>query len=287
MKSRISRVGLAFITATAAVVGFTGPSQAASVDGQTYSYPLQPKAAASASGNAAGTVNGTMLDYTIFADDLGTEIESVVMHWHTGTSCDDGGPIELNITSGGAIELIDERFVIEGSIALGSTDMENVYINVHNAADLTVLACGELDVSADPLIAGPESTNLVAPAGTIIDSSGITAGGGLTLEGTRLQVNLDYTGNNLAATSKHMLMLRSSASCDNSSDTYLTGDNVRTVTTFGSTAMLAAADGVGGNNSLIDVFNNTFWSFTAGAGLVEDTLAVDTELVLTPAEAEA
>ncbi len=286
MKSRTLRAGLAFITATAAVVGFTGPSQAASVDGQTYSFPLEAKAAASSSGNAAGTVDGSMLDYTIFADDLGADVESVVMHWHTGDSCDDGGGIELDITSGGAIDLIDERFVIEGSIALGTTDMENVYFNVHNAAGLAVLACGVLDVSADPLLAGPESQEIVVGTGLQINASGIDAGGGVTLEGTRLQINLDYTGDNLAATSKHMLMLRSTTSCDATTDTYLVGSNSRTVTTFGSTETLAAADGVGGNNSLIDVYNHTFWSFTAGTGLDPDQLAIDTELVLTAEEAE-
>ncbi|MGI9610529.1 MAG: hypothetical protein ACR2NL_09590, partial [Acidimicrobiia bacterium] len=287
MKSRTLRAGLAFITATAAVVGFTGPSQAASVDGQTYSFPLEAKSAASASGNAAGTVNGTSLDYTIFADDLGADVDSVVMHWHTGTSCDDAGAIELDITSGGAVDLIDERFVIEGSIALGATDMENVYFNVHNADGLGVLACGELDATPDPLLASPESKTITVGTGLQINTSGIDAGGSITLEGSRLQINLDYTGDNLADTSKHMLMLRSTTSCDATSDVYLVGDNMRTVSTFGSTEMLAAADGVGGDNSLIDVYNNTFWSFTAGPLAAPDELAIDTELVLSAAEADA
>ncbi len=267
MKSRTLKALLAFITATAAVVGFTGPSQAASVDGETYSYPLEAKAAASSSGNAAGTVDGTMLDYVIFADDLGADIESVVMHWHTGTSCDDAGPIELDITDGVGIDLIDERFVLEGSIALGTTDMENVYFNVHNEDDLAVLACGELDVSDDPLLVNPESQTIEVGPGVAINASGISADGSVTLEGTRLQVNLDYTGNNLADTSRHMLMLRSSTSCSTATDPFLVADNSRTVSTFGSTEMLAAADGAGGANSLLDVFNHTFWSFTAGTGL--------------------
>ncbi|MFW2380727.1 MAG: hypothetical protein ACN4GZ_03135, partial [Acidimicrobiales bacterium] len=285
MKSRTLKAGLAFITATAAVVGFTGPSQAASVDGQTYSFPLEAKAATSASGNAAGTVNGTTLEYTIFADDLGADIDSVVMHWHTGTSCDDAGPIELDVTSAGAIDLIDERFVTEGSIALGTTDMENVYFNVHNADGLAVLACGELDATPDPLLASPESKTITVGAGVEMDSSGIDAGGSITLEGSRLQINLDYTGNNLSDVSKNLLMLRSTTSCDNSSDVYLVGSNMRTISTFGSTEMLADADGAGGNNSLADVYNNTFWSWTAASIGGPEELAIDTEIVLTTEEA--
>jgi hypothetical protein len=293
MKSRTLRALLAFTTATAAVVGFAGPSQAASVDGQTYSYPLVAKAAAGSSGNAAGTVDGTMLDYVIFADDLGEDIESVVMHWHTGTSCDDAGPIELNITSGGAIDLIDERFVLEGSIALGTTDMENVYFNLHNADDLAVLACGELDVGDDPLL-GSGNAGTTRAEQSVVDFSGansdsafslngsdVVLTGGVTLEGTKLAINLDLDGDDLLDGGNRLVTLRNSNSCTVSEgDPYLLDDAARVITTRGSTALPDDPSG------FTAAFNNTAVTKIPGVDPAPAFAVLDTVLVLTKAEAE-
>lgn len=293
MKSRTLRAGLALVTAAVAAVGFSSPSQAASVDGQAYSFPLAgtnvPAGGdADATGNVSGTVDGTNLNVVAFLDNV--DVESVVMHFHDGTTCDAAGAIAVDVTGvqtsapdAAAVEIIDGRFVLEKTVALGTADMENVYFNVHEAGNLgNVIACGVLDATPTPQISPHMSETFVMNGAQTVslNDSDVVADGSVTLEGTRLTLNLDYTGADLNEASRHMLVLRNSNNCSPGTFANLTTGLEASVTSFGSTE--ARSD----DYTFLNIFDNSPWIPTAGATPAEDALAIDTTILLTAEQAE-
>ncbi len=289
MKSRSLKAALAFLTAASAVVGFAGASSAANVEGQTYSFPLQAKSDADITGNASATVNGANVDYTIFADNV--DVDAVVMHWHAGDNCDAAGGVEIGIPGETTVvrnpaETVKNGFVITGSAPLGTADMENVYFNVHEAGNLAnVIACGELDASDSPLLidgsGNNRSTAFSATNANTLNGTDVVLTGGVTLEGNKLAVNLQLTGDDLLDGNNRVVTLRNNSSCDASTDTYLTSDIIRSLTGQGTTAPPSAS------NDLLTVFNNSAWSKTIGAPPAPSTAQVNTTIILTPEEVDA
>ncbi len=290
LKSKTMKAALAFLTASAAVVGFTGPTSAESIEGETYSYPLTQQGASGVTGNASATVNGTNLDVVVFADDI--DFDGVVMHFHTGATCDAGGGIAVSV-DGSTVPVIDGRFVYEVTVPRGTADMENVYFNVHEAGNLgNVLACGELALSDDPQVTPPE-TNSFAATGSApnLNSTDITVSGQVSLQGNMLNVDLAYEGDDLLEGGRHLLMLRDTSSCTPGDFASITADIVLSVTRTGKTD---APDPAG---SWVDIYTNSSWVPVAGAEddplttevdeSTLDTLTVQTRVILSAAQAAA
>ncbi len=278
MKSRFARVALALVTASAAAVGIAGPASAVTYDGLTYSFPFAGTGEGSEiTGNAAAAVSGTTVDVVVFASGI-TEADEVVMHFHDGTSCDADGGIALAVATD-PVEVIgaDGEFVLETTVDLGTTDFENVYFNLHNAAGGAVIACGTLDQGPDPQIAAPAQVTYSAVS-LPLNGADITASGSVTLFGNRLTVNLAFEGADLRDGSRHILMLRDSAVCEPGTFENLTQGLVRSVTAEGSTEPPSV------DYTLLDVWNNSPWQPVAGT---PDTLTVDIELILSDEEAAA
>ncbi len=100
---------------------------------------------------AAGEAESLLVTNTIAGDTVQTRVEasglavpSVVMHFHTGTTCDAMGGIVLGV-DGDQVAVADgtlDRIFVAPSPA-GLADPAAVYFNVHDGADLSnVLACG-------------------------------------------------------------------------------------------------------------------------------------------------
>ncbi|NNF53516.1 MAG: DUF4214 domain-containing protein [Acidimicrobiales bacterium] len=289
MKSKTMKAALAFLTASAAVVGFTGPASAESIEGETYSYPLTEQGASGVSGNASATVNGTNLDVVVFADNI--DFDGVVMHFHTGATCDSNGAIAVSV-DGSTVPVIDGRFVYEVTVPIAGADMENVYFNVHEAGNLAnVLACGELALGDDPQVDPAQTTSFDA-SNLTINGTDIAVTGTLALQGNKLNVDLQYEGDDLLEANRHLLMLRNTNSCDPGDFTNIADDIVLSVTRTGKTD---APDPV--NYTLLDIYPNSSWVPVAGAEddpltpVIDestlDTLTVQTEVILSADQAAA
>lgn len=180
MSRSVSRSLLAFALAAASLAGFATPSAADHLP-ETYGYEVTEGSSAGAIGAVTATIDGDNVAITANVD--GLDVESVVMHFHDGGTCDAGGPIAINVPTNATPQATEDGTLRLSTVeAIGSADLENVYFNIHEAGNLgNVVACATL---ADSVVT--EYTQAAGSASSLLVTN--------TIVGTTVQTQVSASG---------------------------------------------------------------------------------------------
>ncbi len=172
---------MAVLTVVGMLATSTVAASAQNEDGLTYAFEVTAGSANSL-GVVTATVNGDSIEIVVAAEGLG--VEEVVMHFHEGTSCDANGGVVVSVPAG-PVPAAGGSLRLETTEPLGAADMENVYFNIHEAANLgNVVACATLaNAYENNYFSQPDDSaslvvnNLVAgdTVLTSVDASGLSA----------------------------------------------------------------------------------------------------------------
>jgi len=170
----------AFALAAASIVGLAAPSSADHLP-ETYGYEITDGSSAEAIGAVTATVDGDNVAINVNAD--GLDVDSVVMHFHDGTTCDAGGPIAINVPTNATPQAItDGSLRLTTTEPIGSADLENVYFNIPETGNLgNVVACATL---ADLVVT--EYTQAAGTASSLLVTNSVV--------GTTVQTQVNATG---------------------------------------------------------------------------------------------
>ena len=198
MSKSVRKALAAFAIGAASVAGLVAPSAAAHLP-ETYGFEITG-GSAEAIGVVTATVVGDNIDIVVNADGLG--VEEVVMHFHVGSNCDAAGGVVVPVPTGATSQASsDGSLRLTTTEPIGNADMENVYFNFHDSADLSsVVGCATL--------AETSVTEYTKAAGTESASSLLAT---KTIAGTTVQTRVEATGLNVPNVKMHF---HTGATCD-------------------------------------------------------------------------